>query len=513
MLLNDERNKVPTIPVVLLLSLLFSTIAFAAEENPSDEPAKAKATPREFVTHHHIQVGKEQLSYTAIAGEMILENEGGIQEASIFSISYVKEGVDNPESRPITFLFNGGPGSSAVWLHLGAFGPRRLALSGDPVNLGAPPYELADNPSTLLRYSDLVFVDPVGTGYSRALGKSKDKDYWGVDEDSAILARYIRKYLTSNKRWNSPKYLAGESYGTIRAAVLIRDLEMKLLDSVTFNGVVLLSVALDVRTFVNPGPGNELPYIIDIPTYAATAFYHRALPQQPADLESFLRRVEEFAGSEYLVALFKGDSLPADEEQAVAEKLHQFTGLSTDYLKRCHLRIDQGRFLKELLRSRGQVLAAHDTRFLGKDPDEAGEEVELDPFIYGMAGPFVATINNYLSSELNVKIQEPYTVFSLEAAQSWKRGGEGNAAFSGFLNTTDYLAQAAATNKDFRVFVASGLHDLTTTYYGTEYVFEHSGISKEQITLRNYSGGHMMYLCHPSLEKLAEDIGVFMKIR
>ena len=512
-MLNPVETKARVLLVALLFSLICTAGAVAAEEKPSQEPPAEKAVAREFVTHHKMTIGKELLNYTAVAGDTILVNGEGAQEAAVFSISYMKEGVERPETRPITFLFNGGPGSSAVWLHLGAFGPRRITFSSDPVNPGGPPYELADNPNTLLRYSDLVFIDPVGTGFSRALGKSKDKDYWGVDEDSAILARFIRSYLTANKRWNSPKYLAGESYGTIRASVLIRDLELKLLDSVAFNGVVLISVALDVRTFLNPGPGNELPYVIDLPTYAATAYYHRALPQQPADLDAFLRQVEDFASSEYLVALFQGDSLPADREQAIAEKLHQFTGLSLDYLKRCHLRIDQGRFLKELLRSRGLVLAVHDTRFAGKDPDEAGEGVQNDPFIFGIAGPFVATINNYLSTELNVKIQDPYVVFSIDAAQGWKRAGDGNNAFSGFLITTDNLAQAAATNKDFHVFVASGLHDLTTAYYGTEYVFEHSGISKEQITLKNYYGGHMMYMYLPSLQQLTEDIGTFMKPR
>lgn len=510
---NLERNKARVLAAVLLISFFCAAGVFADAEPSPAEPSKDKAVPREFVTHHKIVIGKELLNYTAIAGETILENEEGAQVASIFSISYIKEGGDRAEIRPITFLFNGGPGSSAVWLHLGAFGPRRIALPSDAVNPGSPPYELADNPNTLLRYSDLVFVDPVGTGYSRALGKSKDKDYWGVDEDSAILAQYIRSYLTNHKRWNSPKYLAGESYGTIRASVLIRDLELKVLNSVNFNGVVLISVALDVRTFLNPGPGNELPYIIDLPTYAATAYYHHALPQQPADLDAFLRQARDFASTEYLVALFKGDALPDDQKQAIAEKLHQFTGLSTDYLMRCHLRIDQGRFLKELLRSRGLVLAVHDTRFTGKDPDEAGEGVQFDPFIFGVAGPFVAAINNYLDTELDVKMPRPYTVFSVEASQGWKRAGDGNNAFAGFLITTDNLAQAAATNKDFHVFVASGLHDLTTAFYGTEYVFAHSGIGKDQLTLKNYYGGHMMYMYPASLQQLNEDLGIFMKAR
>lgn len=497
--------------VLLIVFSLMVSYSYAEPEGAPAEPAKAKSEPREFITHHKIQLGKDVLSYTAVAGETILEDQDGAQKAAIFSISYMKEGVENPADRPITFLFNGGPGSSSVWLHLGAFGPRRVAGLNDPTIPGSPPYKLADNPLTILRFSDLVFVDPVGTGYSRALGKSKDKDYWGVDEDSASISQFIRQYISRNKRWNSPKFLAGESYGTIRASVLIRDLELELLNSVAFNGVILISSALDVRTFLNPGPGNELPYVTDIPTFAATAYYHHALPEQPQDFEKFMREVETFAGSEYLTALFQGSALTPEQEKEIADKLHRYTGLSVEYLMRSRLRIDRDRFLKELLRDRGQTLAVHDTRFLGKDSDDAGEAVELDPFLFGIAGPFVASINSYLSSELDVKIEEPYKVFSTEAGQSWKRAGDDNRAFSGYLNTTAYLAAAAATNKDFHVFVASGMHDLTTTFFGTEYVFEHSGIDKGRLTVKTYNGGHMMYLDDGSLQKLSDDIGAFMK--
>jgi carboxypeptidase C (cathepsin A) len=496
--------------LLLILCLLIGA-GFAQEAKIS--PPSAPAALREFVTHHRLDIGKEPLSYTAVAGETIVRGRDGQPEASLFSIAYLKEGVDRPENRPITFLFNGGPGSSSAWLHLGAFGPRRLVLPSDPTIPGAAPYLLTDNTETLLRFSDLVFVDPVGTGYSHALGKAKDQDYWGVDEDSAVLSKYIRAFLTANRRWNSPKYLAGESYGTIRASVLVRDLELTPLEGLNLSGVILLSAALDPRTFMPAGPGNELPYVTNLPTYAASAFYHRALPQPQADLEAFLRQVEDFASSEYLVALFKGDLLAPDEREAIAQKLHQYTGLSIDYLKETHLRIDQGRFRKELLRDRGLVMGVYDTRYTGKDPDEAGEEVEFDPFLFGIAGPFVAALNNYLTAELKVEMDRPYTVFSVEAARSWKRAGSGNYVFAGFLNAMPYLAQAAATNKDFRVFVASGLYDLTTAYYGTRYIFDQSGIDKERLTLKTYVGGHMMYTVLPSLHQLSSDIGIFMKTR
>ena len=498
----------------LLLLILSAPLLFAATETEQDQKQQSsqKATQREFVTHHKLTIGRDTWNYKATAGDILLEDSEGQQKAAIFSISYVLEN-SRPDSRPITFLFNGGPGSSAVWLHLGAFGPKRIDISSDPMNPGAAPYQLEDNPNTLLRYSDLVFVDPVGTGYSHALGKNKDKDFWGVDEDSGILADYIRKYLTVNHRWNSPKYLAGESYGTIRASTLIRDLQLKLLDSVPFNGVMLISGALDVRTFLTPGPGNELPYVVTLPTYAATAFYHRALPTQPGNLETFLQEVENFASSEYLIALHKGDSLSADQSQRIAETIHRFTGLDVEFIKRCNLRITQHRFLKELLRRRSQTIALHDTRFLGKDSDDAGEFVELDPFLFGVTGPFVTVINHYLSTELKVKLTEPYKIFSMEANQSWKRSQSSTHAFAGFLNTTEYLQQAAAINKDFRIFAASGLHDLTTVYFGTQYVLNHSGISNERVVHKTYEGGHMMYLYLPSLQRLTQDIGSFLQQR
>ncbi len=510
--LTNRCVRKPRLAIILLL-LSFSVLCgpFVVKAIIMAQPAKSES--REFITHHKIEIGKESLNYAAIAGETIVLGRDGTPEASIFSIAYIKEGGDRPEARPITFLFNGGPGSSAVWLHLGAFGPRRIALPSETVIPGAAPYQLAGNPDTLLRYSDLVFIDPVGTGYSRALGKKTDRDYWGVDEDSAVIAKFIRTYLTAAKRWNSPKYLAGESYGTIRASMLVRDLELKPLDGLNLNGVVLISTACDPRTFMPGGPGNELPWVTNLPTYAASAFFHKVLPQQPAHLDTFLRQVEEFASSEYLAALFKGDALAADQQEKIAQKLHQYTGLSVDYLKRTHLRIDQERFRKELLRDRGLVMGIYDTRYTGKDPDEAGEQVQFDPFALGIAGPFVGAINSYLAAELNVKMDQPYVVFSAEAAASWKRSANINFVFAGFLNTMPFLAQAAATNRDFRIFSASGLYDLTTAYYGTQYIFDQSGIAKERLTVKTYDGGHMMYTVPSSIQQMSADIGAFMKMK
>ncbi len=487
---------------ILTLSILLPLAAAGQEETAAE--------PKEFTTRHAIEIDGKKLDYSAVVGETHLHGEDGSPEASVVTISYFLDGVRDPSRRPITFLFNGGPGSTAVWLHLGAFGPRQIDLGENPLDAGGPPYPLRYNPHTLLDASDLVFVDPIGTGYSHALGEGKDEDYWGVDEDAASMAEFIRAFLTRHKRWASPKYLAGESYGTIRASLLIRDLQLDVLDGVAFNGVILLSAALDVRIFRIGAEANDVAYATALPTYAATAHYHGKLPHKPDNLDEFLRDARDFASTDYLTALFQGDSLPEEHARKVAGALHDFTGLDIDYLLRSNLRVGARRFVKELLRDRGQTLAIHDTRFQGTDPDEAGEGVAWDPFLTAISGPFVTAINSYLTDELAVDVGKPYEVFAERAGGAWKRGGNDRFVFSGSLYTTPYLAEAAATNKDFRIFVASGYHDLTTTFMGVEHTFDHSGIDKDRITLKNYYGGHMMYLFEPSLEELSQDIRAFI---
>lgn len=510
-MLNRSRRADLFVLVLFFLPGLIAAQSAGGEANAPAKPAAAAGAPKEFVTRHTLEIGGKTLRYRAVAGETFLKDDKGMPKASVFSIAYLLDGADAPAKRPITFLFNGGPGSTATWLHLGAFGPQRLNLGADPLDAGSPPYPLQANAHSLLDVSDLVFVDPVGTGYSRALGEGKDSDYWGVDEDAASMASFIRTYLTRERRWASPKYLAGESYGTIRASLLVRDLSLDVLDGVAFNGVILISAALDVRIFLSGAPGNDLAYATGLPTYAATAYFHDQLPEKPADLEAFLAQAREFAGTEYLTALFQGDALSAAETAAVAAKLHRFTGLSEAYLKRSRLRVPVDHFLKELLRERGEVLGIHDTRFRGKDPDAAGEFVAWDPFLYGVAGPFVTAINGYLTDDLQVDMGESYEVFQVRAGGAWKRPASDQHAFAGFLNTTGPLAQAAATNRDFRVFVASGLHDLTTTFFGAEHTFHHSGVPQDRLTLRNYFGGHMMYLNEASLAKLSADIRAFIR--
>lgn len=499
--------RIPTTWPVLVLAILVAAPAAAAEgagAAPNSVPE-----PREFVTRHSLEVGGEMLRYRAVAGETYLHDAQGEPEASIFSFSYLLEGVDDPRRRPVAFFFNGGPGSTAVWLHLGGFGPRRLILE-DAANPGAPPYELAANPRTLLPVTDLVFVDPIGTGYSRALGEHQDADYWGVDEDAAVLARFIHAWLARHRRWGSPKYLVGESYAGFRVAVLVRELQLNLLDSTPLNGVVLIAPALDVRAFVTWAPGNDLGCALILPSFTAVAHYHDRLPDRPADLEALLTEAREFAATDYLTALFQGDSLSPERARAIAAELHRFTGLSEEYLLRSNLRVDLHRFVKELLRDQGKVVATIDGRYVGRDPDDTGETVTWEPFILSMPGPFVTAINEYLAAELDADFGRRYEILRLEIPGAWRRPPESEDWRSGTLNAVPYLAEAAAANQDFRIFVGSGYHDLSTPFFGIEYTFDHSGIDKDRITLRNYFAGHMMYLHDPSLEKLSTDLKAFI---
>ena len=504
--------RLPTLfPAMLLAGLATAAPLHADAPAPKPEPA-ANPEPKSITTKHSITAGKTTLNYQAVAEETVLKDDQGKPEASIFSIGYFVDRPGGAEKRPIAFVFNGGPGSSTVWLHLGAFGPMRVDVPSDPVNPGPPPYRLVPNPQTLLPYADLVFVDPVGTGYSHAMGEKKDRDFWGVDEDAESMAAFVREYLSRHNRWGSPKYLIGESYGTTRASLLVRELMLPALNSVPLNGVVLLSAALDIRTFLSGFPGNDLAYVTSLPTFAATAYYHHALDHPPADRDQFLEEARAFASSEYLQALFQGEPISDAAGARIAQKMHDFTGLSLDFLKRCHYRVNDARFCKELLREQGKTLGTHDTRYTGEDPDAAGEGVEIDPFLGSIGGPFVTAMNTYLANDLNYPTDRQYQIFSGAANQGWKRP-RNEPWVGGYLYTLPYLAEAAKMNSGFRVFVASGYHDLTTTFYGTEYEFRHSGIDARQLAVHDYDGGHMMYLDNGSRTKLASDVGAFIEGR
>ena len=499
-------HSVVTRLITALTLLSFSFFASAKQEDQWLEP-----DPKSSRTEHEVRINGRNLEYLAIAGDTLIKNEDGEEAAQIFSTSYFKQDVRDKRRRPISFIFNGGPGSSSVWLHMGVFGPKWVQLPSDAKNPGAAPYQLADNAYSLLDVTDLVFIDPVGTGYSKPVGNAKGKDFWGVKQDAKVLAEFIRVYLTKHQRWNSPKYLGGESYGTTRAGALVKELQEGW-GSIDLNGVILISAILDFQTG-DFTPGNDLPFISFLPTYAATAWYHQALPNQTQllPLPVLLQQVREFALNTYSVALLKGNLLSPQEQDEIARQLHLFTGLNIDYIKQTRLRIDEFRFMKELLRDKGVAVGRLDSRYLGDEADDAGERFEADPSGYAIDGAYTAMFNDYISKSLLYHRDEKYQILSGEVYSNWQWSLGGNVRQEGFINVTPYIAKGLRQNKDLKVFVGNGYYDLATPFFATELSFNHYDIDKSRVDMQYYEAGHMMYVHHESLRKLAEDLRAFYR--
>lgn len=509
-----RRSPFPVLLLAVLLAGATPAPSHAQKEMAGAEAAKSEAKapppePLEVLTHHRLQSGGTDLRYTATAEEIYLKDAEGEPTASFFTISYVLEGTERPTERPVTFVFNGGPGSSSIWLHFGLVGPKLVDIPSDASDPGAPPYGLRDNPWTILRATDLVMVDPVGTGFSHALGEKKDEDFWGYNEDADSVAEFIRTYITAHDRWNSPKYVLGESYGGVRAAMLVPRLQQEL--SIDLNGLILISPALNLGTLPFDVAGNDLPYATHLPAYAATAYYHHKLPDEWPSLEALLSEAEDYAGGEYLEALFQGDALSDEERDRVAERLHRYTGLSKEYLLRTDLRVYAIRFIKELLRDQGLVVGLLDGRYVQDELDDAGEFPEGDPFDAKTAPIYVATFQSYLRHDLGVDLTRRFIPTSNEANQRWKRPGNRNHAFAGYVDVTGPMAQGTKDNEALRIFAAAGYHDLTTSYFATGYMLRHSGIDPDRLTIKDYEGGHMMYLYRPTLEALSNDIVAFIQ--
>ncbi len=481
-----------------------------ADDKEKEEPKKPAEEPKEEIvqTQHSVVIGGAEISYTATAGTLIVREEvdekGAQAKALIFFTAYTRDGAE-PGSRPVTFSFNGGPGSSSVWLHLGLLGPRRVEM-GDVGRLLPPPYGLVDNDYSLLDVSDLVFIDPVSTGFSRAAPGEKADQFHGFKKDIESVAEFIRLYLTRYGRWSSPKFLIGESYGTTRAAGLAGQLQEKL--GIYLNGIMLVSVILNFQTgrFT---PGNDLPFILFLPTYTATAWYHRRLEDDLlADLSQTLAQAERFARGEYLLALMQGDALPEAAADALARKLARFTGLSVDYVRRSDLRIGNMRFMKELLRDQRRTTGRLDSRFTGIDRDAAGETFEFDPSMAAIQGPYTAALNDYVRRELKFESDLPYEILT-SRVHPWSFKEHENQ----FLNVAETLRKAMTANPYLRVFVANGYYDLATPYFATEYTFNHIGLDpslRGNISMSHYEAGHMMYMHPPSLAKLKLDLGDFL---
>ena len=492
----------------LLAIALVAAPAMAADDKPAtaDKGAEAPA-PIVSVTRHTGNFGGVAVAYTATARETYLKAEDGTPKASIFSTAYVRDG--NDPARPVTFLFNGGPGSGSLWLHMGAFGPKRVAIPSDARDDGAPPYRIVDNPASLLDVTDIVFIDPVGTGFSRALGKTEAKSYWGVAADAKSISEFIRIWLSENGRWNSPKFLGGESYGTTRSAAVANELEGQYND-VSLNGIILISTILDFGAQAEV-PGNEMQYVINLPTMATTAWYHNKLANRPADVATVAAEARAFASGEYLAALIKGNRLGAEERAAVRARMAQLTGLSEAFLDRADLRVTPGRFYKELLRDRRLTVGRLDSRYTGTDLDAAGEEPDNDPAFYGIDGGYTGAFNAYVRGDLGYKTDRQYVTIGGVRDWDWKLpGGRDNEVY---MNVAPYIGRTLRENSGARVFVGAGWYDFATPFFGAEYSLSRMGIPADRVQFHYYDAGHMMYVHEPDLAKLSADIRAFIRSR
>jgi carboxypeptidase C (cathepsin A) len=492
------------------------------EEKDLTEAKEKLPEPNDQLTEtkHTITIQGEEIQYTVTCGTIVLkreeEKEGereGVSEgekakASIFFIAYHRDDVDDVSQCPITFAFNGGPGSSSVWLHMGMLGPKRVLMDDDGFPL-APPYKLVDNQYSLFSETDLVFIDPISTGYSRVVPGEKAKPFLGLKGDIESVGDFIRLYCTRYQRWSSPKFLIGESYGTTRAAGLAGYLQER--HGMYLNGIMLISSILNFQTH-RFEYGNDLPYIVFLPTYCATAWYHGCLSDdyQKKELVEFLNEVEIFASGEYAAALFKGDSLSDDEYQTITQKLSVYTGLSEEYIQATNLRIEIFRFTKELLRKKKRTVGRLDTRYLGVDRDSAGENFEQDPSMSAIMGTYTATFYDYVRRELEFENDIPYEILNPKVFPAWSYKEHENR----FVDVAETLRKAIAMNPFLKVHVACGYYDLATPYFASEYTFNHLSLdpsNHSNISLSYYQAGHMMYVHIPSLNKLKQELVGFIQ--
>ncbi|MCW5970869.1 MAG: hypothetical protein KIT57_20380 [Blastocatellales bacterium] len=475
------------------------------------QTAGGEAAPRPMpdeppvVTKHEIKMGDRQLKYTVTTGMMPIRNREGVTEAQIFYMAYTLDGAGPAAERPLMFSFNGGPGSSSVWLHLGALGPKRVKMLDDG-GLPAPPYRLVENDQTWLDATDLVFIDPVGTGFSRAANQQVASRFFSLNGDIESVGEFIRMYLTRNERWASPLFLVGESYGTTRASGLSGYLIGR---GIAFNGIVLVSTVMNFAT-LNFAPGNDLAYQLIFPSYTATAWYHKKLPAdlQRQPLKKVLEESEKWVATEYTAALGKGDRLTSAERQAVIERMSRYSGLPAAFIDNCNLRVDLGRFNKELLRSEKRTTGRLDSRFKGIDASAASERPDFDPSMSAIRGPYTATFAQYVRSELGYKSDLEYYILGGGIGQ-WNWGTN-----NGYADTSTALRSAFGQNPYMKLFVASGYYDMATPYYAADYTLDHMSLDpslRKNITVKYYEAGHMMYIDVKSLAQLKRDVAAFIQ--
>lgn len=494
--------------------ILASASTFADSHTSTDKSSEAVPIPepQSFVTAHSGRFNDVRIDYRVTAGETYLKDDDGKPKASIFSFAYVRQTGDPAASRPVTFVWNGGPGSSSVWLHMGTLGPRRISVPSDADRPGPAPYPILEAPETLLDITDLVFVDPVGTGFSRPLGDHEGKEFWGLVEDAASVSEFIRDWITANGRWNSPKFLLGESFGTTRAAKVAHILEADM--NIGLNGIVFISQALDYAGSTPYVDDNLISFVTYLPTMAAAAAYHGRVTPAPTDLDGFLDEARAFATDELLPALFKGNRIGDSEADRVRDRLAYFTGVSPAYVEAANLRINGRRFAKELLRRDGLAIGLNDARYTRDDIDDLDADLESDASSDALSAPFTAALMDYMHQDLDVRMDRPYRISGGDELSNhwrWRPVPDDESWEPRWVNTAHDLSEALRINPSLRVFVASGYYDLITPFFDAEFTLNRHGIQADRVDYTYYTGGHMMYVNEPSRTRLLEDLRRFIR--
>jgi carboxypeptidase C (cathepsin A) len=503
-----EFEGLPMMRITAVMAGLSMIAILRAQEHPAQEapphqasaeaskPAAPPPVDTSSITKHSIQMNGKSLAYTATAGMLVIQKDAK-PWASMFYVAYTLDGAQDLSKRPITFAFNGGPGSSSVWLHLGALGPKRIAMGPDGEQ-PKPPYRLVDNDDTALQFTDLVFIDPVSTGFSRAAPGEKPAQFHGFDGDLESVAEFIRLYSVRAERWGSPKFLAGESYGTTRASALSQYLLDK--QGIYLNGITLISSVLNFET-ISFAPGNDLPFALFLPTYTATAWYHKKLPKDlQGELEKAVGESRRFAGNEYAAALMKGDKLTATERTSVVHELARLTGLSEAFIEECNLRVSEGRFTKELLRDQRKTVGRYDSRLEGYDIDAAGDRPQYDPSYASVQGAYTAMFNEYVRTELGYKSDQTYEVLT-DKVDPWSYEKFQNR----YVNVAGMLRDAMTQNPNLKVMIATGYYDLATPFFAAEYTVNHLGLEpalNNHVSLTYCEAGHMLYTKKSCLDAL-----------
>ncbi|PWT79371.1 MAG: peptidase S10 [Acidobacteria bacterium] len=509
---NKPFNLKTSCWAIFLFMAMFATSASVQFAQQPATPATAekvppRTKPRSFVTQHRGVFNGVTVDYTANVAETILPDPSGKPAASLVSIAYTQNDEKEASSRAVTFIFNGGPGSSSVWLHMAAFSPRRADLPADGQLTGSPPYPIVDNHFTLLDVTDLVFIDPIGTGFSRLLPNGKPEDFYGVIEDGRSMCDFLSAWLTANKRWNSPKFVAGESYGTIRAAEMAKQLPAY---GIFLNGVILFGQAMDF-TQTTPIPGFDMSYTLYLPSMAATAWYWNKVNRSGRTLEGFVEEARKFAQTDYAVALFAGSRLDPAQRKRIAARLSELTGLSQQVILDNDIRVTGNQFCAELLKSDGKVLSRYDSRYVVPAPKGPNEQPLSDPIGANIGANLTTVLNQYLRTELGVDIDEKYEAV---ARLRWNNNEPPPGMRIGvYENVAPYLGSAMRQNSDMRVFIGNGYYDMLTPLFSAEHTVAHAGMPLDRVKFGYYHAGHMPYLGESNLKQLSSDLRAFITAR